>query len=154
MAVDTHERLLAAPPAAVGRLDRPLSVGACGGCHGPVVRYHVEAYSAGSAIRFQFDRPPGFHGHNEYVVTPRSSGTLLRHSLVMRTSGIARLTWPLVFRPLHDPLIEDSLDQASKIFGLPISQRRRWNRRVRVLRLIARWLAIGARWREAQRTRP
>lgn len=174
MVVNTHERLLAAPPRAVGqlldglggsddrlwpgrrwptmRLDRPLSVGARGG-HGPI-RYHVQAYSVGSAVRFQFERPAGFHGHHEYVVTPQSSGTLLRHSLVMRTSGIARLTWPLIFRPLHDALIEDSLDQASENLGLPVKRCPRWNRRVQVLRFVARGLAIRARWRGTQRTRP
>lgn len=164
MVVNIHERYLAAPTAAVGHLldglgspedrlwprrrwpamalDRPLGVGAHGG-HGPV-RYHVEACSPGSAVRFRFRRPAGFHGYHEYVVTPQSSGTLLRHRLVMRTSGVARLSWPLVFRPLHDALIEDSLDQAAVSLGLPVSQPRRWSRRVRVLRLLARWVvAVG-----------
>lgn len=157
MVRNTHQRLLAAPPSAVGRLldglagsadplwpaqrwppmrlDRELGVGARGG-HGPV-RYHVVAYRAGSAVRFQFGRPSGFHGHHEFVVTPTPSGTLLRHSLVMRTSGTARLTWPLVFRPLHDALIEDSLDQASLSLGLPVLHLRRWNLRVRILRFLA-----------------
>lgn len=171
MVTNTHERVLAAPPAVVGQLldslagsndrlwpgrrwpamrfDRPLSVGAQGG-HGPI-RYHVEAYTPGSAIRFRFELPSGFHGYHEFVVTATcTDGTLLRHSLVMQTSGIARVTWPLLFRPLHDALIEDSLDQAQQILGGPPQQPRRWSRRVLVLRAIARRrpsLPIGFRRR-------
>lgn len=158
MVVNIHERLLAASPAAVGRLvdglagpddrlwprrrwpamelDRGLGVGARGG-HGPV-RYHVEAYTPGSAVRFRFERPAGFRGHHEYLVIATSAGTLLRHSLVMRTRGRARLTWPLVFRPLHDALIEDSLDQAAASLGVPVAAPYRWSARVRVLRALAR----------------
>lgn len=156
--VNMHERVLAAPAEAVGQLldglagpddrlwpgkrwpvmrfDRPLSVGAHGG-HGPV-RYHVESYTPGSAIRFRFDRPAGFHGYHEYVISATGSGgTVLRHCLVMWTSGTARASWPLLFRPLHDALIEDSLDQALRGLGLPVPQPRRWSGRVRVLRAIA-----------------
>ena len=161
MITDVHERWLAAPPAAVGRLlddlggpddrlwptrrwpamrlDRPLSVRARGG-HGPI-RYHVDTYRAGSVVRFTFERPTGFHGHHEYLVVPSSSGTVLRHSLVMRTSGTARLSWPLLFGPLHDALIEDSLDQAAKSLDLHVARPRRWSRRVRALRVVAGWLA-------------
>ncbi|MGW6943453.1 hypothetical protein ACWGF3_31235 [Streptomyces xanthophaeus] len=30
----------------------------------------------------------------------------------MSTSGLPRVTWPLVWRPLHDACLEDSLDRA------------------------------------------
>ena len=127
------------------RLDRPLSVGARGG-HGPI-RYNVEAHTRGSAVRFRFERPSGFNGYHEYVLTATPSGeTLLRHSLLMTISGTARITWPLFYRPLHDALIEDSLDQAERSLGLPGQQTRRWSRRVRVLRAIARELSAYGRW--------
>ena len=164
MIVNTHERWLAAPPAVVGalldglagpddglwprdrwpamRLDRPLGVGARGG-HGPV-RYRVENYRPGSVVRFRFERPAGFDGHHAYVVVPRSSGTVLRHDLVMRTRGAARLTWPLFFRPLHDALIEDSLERAARSLGLPSSPPDGWPLRVRALRALGSRLAGAA----------
>jgi hypothetical protein len=57
----------------------------------------------------------------------------LRHVLEMRITGPARLTWPLVFRPLHDALIEDSLDRAAASVGMPPT-RRPWPPEVRLLR--------------------
>jgi hypothetical protein len=140
---NVHERDFAAPLGAVGalldslaspndrlwprdrwpamRFDRPLAVGAVGG-HGPV-RYEVEAYTPGRAVRFRFIGPRGFLGTHGYEVVRAGSGdeggTRLRHTLEMRTAGLARLSWPLVFRPLHDALIEDSLDRAAGALGLP-----------------------------------
>src|SRR5664280_1614566 len=77
MVNNRHQRTLSARPAVVGQLidglaghedrlwpteqwpamclDRPLGVGARGG-HGPV-RYCVEAYTPGEAIRFRFEAP-------------------------------------------------------------------------------------------------
>ena len=133
-----HERLLPAPPAQVGalldtlatpgdalwphqrwpamRLDRPLAVGAIGG-HGPI-RYTVEAYEPGRLVRFRFTRPLGFFGTHAFVVEREgTAGTRLRHELLMRTSGAARLSWPVVFRPMHDALIEDAFDRAAVATG-------------------------------------
>ena len=42
---------------------------------------------------------------------------LLRHELSLSPSGAAKLTWPLFFRPMHDALIEESLDRAEREFG-------------------------------------
>lgn len=115
------------------RFDRPLGVGARGG-HGPI-RYRVEGYTPGEAIRFRFEAPAGFDGHHEYVVVPRpEGGTVLRHALVLRITGTARLTWPLLYRPLHDALIEDSLDKAARSLGLEVAHPRRWSWWVRRLR--------------------
>ncbi|MDX1553243.1 MAG: SRPBCC family protein, partial [Marinobacter sp.] len=87
--------------------DRPLGVGAVGG-HGPV-RYCVEAYEPGKSIRFRFIAPKGFRGWHGYEIGPAKQGFLsLRHTLEMSTSGLAVLSWPMIFRPLHDALIEDS----------------------------------------------
>jgi hypothetical protein len=152
---NVHERLLPAPPSQVGllldsladpsdqlwpgdrwpamRFDRPLSVGAVGG-HGPI-RYRIEHYEPARMIRFRFTRPRGFGGTHGFLVEAEAGGTLLRHELVMHVSGFARLTWPLVFRPLHDALIEDALDRASAALGQSVSVRR-WPVRVRVLRAL------------------
>lgn len=161
---NVHERRFAAPPAAVGRLldglasaddrlwprgrwpamrfDRPLAVGAAGG-HGPV-RYTVEAYTPGASVRFRFTGPPGFLGTHGYDVGPLGDGgTRLRHTLAMRTAGAARLTWPLVFRPLHDALIEDSLDRAAVALGLaPVGAP--WSLAVRGLRRVLTRARRGA----------
>ncbi|WP_454084602.1 SRPBCC family protein [Georgenia sp. Marseille-Q6866] len=117
------------------RLDRPLGIGAAGG-HGPV-RYVVEAFRPGRSVTFRFIRPVGFHGSHGFSVTAvgeRSS--VLRHELVMRVSGGAAVTWPLVFRPLHDALIEECLDRAASAAGHPPAvpaRRSRWTRLLRGL---------------------
>ena len=98
------------------RFDGPLAVGAAGG-HGPI-RYTVEECETGKRIRFRFTGPAGFHGYHELVVEPRGAGTTrLAHRLVMTASGSARLSWPLVFRPLHDALLEDALHKAALALG-------------------------------------
>jgi hypothetical protein len=43
--------------------------------------------------------------------------SILRHVVEMKAKSVARLTWPIVFRPLHDALIEDSLDKAERNLG-------------------------------------
>ncbi len=121
------------------RLDRPLGVGAVGG-HGPI-RYVVEEYVRGECVCFRFSAPPGFDGQHRFdVVSLGHDRSLLRHSLAMRTSGTARLTWPLVFRPLHDALIEDAFAEAETALGLPRHEHP-WSIGVRVLR----WFAGGRR---------
>ncbi len=121
------------------RFDRPLGVGAVGG-HGPI-RYTVESYTPGESIVFRFIAPRGFHGTHAYFIEPLDqTRTRLRHVLAMRTTGPALLSWPLVFRPLHDALIEDSLDVAEASLGLRPLAERRWSWRVRLLRRV-----LGAR---------
>ena len=96
------------------RLDGPLGVGAAGG-HGPV-RYFVTAYEPSRRIEFQFTGPSGFHGHHSFTATSLTHhSTLLRHELSLSPSGSAKLTWPLIFRPMHDALIEESLDCAEPV---------------------------------------
>jgi len=135
---NVHERVLNAGPDRVGalidglaqpgdalwpedrwppmRFDRPLGVGAVGG-HG-AIRYTVEAYEPGRYIRFGFTAPPGFHGTHSFETGAVGPGrTRLRHVLAMRTTGPAFITWPLVFRPLHDALLEDALDRAERSIG-------------------------------------
>ena len=93
------------------RFDRPLQVGAVGG-HGPI-RYRVE----------KKDSAPGM--------------VRLEHRLSMRVSGVARLSWPLMFRWLHDALIEDALDRAEAAVTLRLLHERHWSLWVRFLRRVA-----------------
>ena len=149
-----HERLLAAGPVHVGTLidrlasedevlwprdrwppmkfDRGLVEGAAGG-HGPV-RYSIESYEPGRKICFRFSAPRGFFGvHGFEVEEVAPDRARLRHFLRMRAEGRALVTWPVVFRPLHDALIEDALDNAeSHLGGTP--PERRWSPWVRILR--------------------
>ena len=114
--------------------DRPLRVGARGG-HGPI-RYSVEEYASGRSIRFRFTGPRGFDGFHAYeVIALEGESSLLRHTLDMTARGVASLSWPLVFRPLHDALIEDSLATAEASLGQP-PRMRRWSLWVMVLRLL------------------
>jgi hypothetical protein len=152
-----HSRALAVPPHVAGRLlnglasaddllwpaerwpamhlEPGLRVGARGG-HGPI-RYMVELYVPGQQVRFRFQGPRGFDGYHEYLVEEDGrGGSLLRHRLVMVTHGAARLSWPALYRPLHDALIEDSLDKATTSLGLPLATEQRWSAYVRALRAV------------------
>lgn len=117
------------------RFDRPLQVGAVGG-HGPI-RYDVEEYSTGRLVQFRFTGPQGFHGSHRFEATTVPGGrSRLRHVLEMDTSGFARISWPLVFRPLHDALVEDALDRAEVSLGSPPIESAQWSWYVRMLRWI------------------
>lgn len=85
--------------------------------------------------RVQVHLAPGFHGTHGYSATPRADGgTLLVHEIDMRISGVARLSWPLVFRPLHDALMEGSLDLAEEACTPGFGRRASWSPYVKLLR--------------------
>lgn len=160
--VNIHQRRLARPASEVGRMidtlasdrdvlwprsmwpamrfDRPLAIGAIGG-HGPI-RYSVDEYIPGQRVRFKFSAPRGFNGHHEFETLPDGDATLLRHTLEMSTVGPALITWPLIFRPLHNALIEDALATGQVSLGLAPTIEP-WSYRVRFLR----WLLSGGRTR-------
>ena len=154
---NVHSRVIAAPTSAVGvlldslagpddklwpkeswpamRFDKPLQVGARGG-HGPI-RYVVESYTPGEAVVFRFLGPRGFNGKHGFTVSSNDGGTVVTHSLTMNTTGVGLLSWPLVFRPLHDALLEDALTKAeNSIVGRGKSQK--WSWYVRCLRFLFR----------------
>jgi hypothetical protein len=137
---NVHERRLPAPPDRAGRLldglgatpdplwptehwprmrfDRPLGPGADGG-HGPI-RYRVEEHEPSVRVRFRFTGPPGLTGTHEFAVREAPSGCVLNHTIEGRASGRMLAAWPLVFRPLHDALLEDALDKAeAAVTGRP-----------------------------------
>ncbi|MFG2561521.1 SRPBCC family protein [Streptomyces sp. NPDC048496] len=152
--LNIHERVLPATAEEVGRLidslssgddllwphhdwptmalDAGLAVDSAGG-HGPV-RYTVAAYVPGQWVRFSFTGPRGFHGFHEYSIHPAERGdTTLRHTLAMHARGPARLSWPLVFRWLHDACLEDSLDRAEHAVTGTLRRPARWTAGVRLL---------------------
>jgi hypothetical protein len=118
------------------RLDRPLQIGAAGG-HGPI-RYRVEWYEPGRAVLFRFTGMRGFHGTHGFEIKDSAPGMVrLEHRLCMRLSGVALLSWPLMFRWLHDALVEDALDRAEAAVTTRPLQERRWSLWVRFLRRVA-----------------
>jgi len=154
--LNVHERELQASPDRVGALvdslasrddalwpkyawprmefDRPLSVGARGG-HGPI-RYFVEEYVPGESIKFRFTGPKGFDGFHGYKRIKTTGNTVvLRHTLEMTTHGRAILSWPAVYRPMHDALIEDSLATAEASLG-QAPRVQSWSLWVRFLRWV------------------
>ncbi len=126
------------------RFERGLEPGAVGG-HGPV-RYEIERYTPGKLITFGFRSPRGFHGTHGYSIAPDANGsTVLSHEIDMQVRGVARLLWPLVFRPLHDALMEDSLDRAERAVTGRVERQRGWSPYVRVLRRAFRAVGVGRR---------
>lgn len=125
------------------RFDRPLQPGALGG-HGPI-RYAVATYEPGQRISFRFTAPPGFVGQHWFeVLSHGESGTVLRHTIEMQIKGSALISWPFVFRPLHDALVEDALTKAQVALGeqpTPV----RWSAWVRLLRHLLTRRGGGAR---------
>ena len=123
------------------KFDRPLGVGAKGG-HGPV-RYFVEEYTPGRSVRFRFTGPRGFDGyHGCEVIETEERAVVLRHTLQIEKRGPALVSWPLIFGPLHDALLEDALAQAQASLGQE-PQVRRWSPWVRFLR----WSLTGGKAR-------
>jgi hypothetical protein len=121
------------------RLDRPLEVGARGG-HGPI-GYRVELYEPKRRVRFRFERPRGFDGFHEFSLVEGDPPTL-EHVLQAEMTGAARLSWPLLFRPLHNDLIEDALANAASGPGP-----RDWSPTTRVLRWTLERVRQTRRWR-------
>jgi hypothetical protein len=76
-----------------------------------------------------------FGSHPHVGSTDSTAG--LRRLLVMRLHGLARLTWPLAIRWLHDAAIEDSLDHAERAFATTIHKSARWSGVVRLLRAVS-----------------
>lgn len=117
------------------RFDRGLVPGASGG-HGPV-RYRVESVDPASEVVFRFTGPSGFDGGHALTVTSVSDAvTKLRHEIRLRPHGLARLTWPLFFRPMHDALLEEAFDKAARELGLPLESPHRRSVWVRLLRRV------------------
>lgn len=163
--INVHQRLLHASPERVGalldslsspedalwprqawprlRLDGPLAVGAEGG-HGPI-RYRVEAYEPGRLVRFRFTGALGFDGwHALEVLEATAFHCILEHRIEMQVRGLAWWRWQLLYRPLHDALIEDALTTAQAALG-QAPRRVAWAPAVHWLRRLAGRQPTGLR---------
>ena len=119
------------------KFDRPLSIGANGGHFS--IGYFVEEYKPGQSIKFRFTNPKGFNGFHKYeVVMSTQQSLLLRHTIEMTLHGFSFLTWPIIIRPLHDALLEDSLATAQASLGM-IPQIQAWSPWVKLIR----WVISG-----------
>jgi hypothetical protein len=150
--INTHKRIINQPISEVGvlldslsskndklwphekwppmRFDRALSEGAIGG-HGPI-KYAVTDFKAGNKINFKFIKPSGFQGNHWFELKEKENKkTEIIHTISMSISGSAILSWPIVIRPLHDALIEDSFDKLQNITG---PESNKWSLWVKFLR--------------------
>jgi hypothetical protein len=116
--LNVHERRLAATPDAVGELIDSLA-------------------SSDDRLwpRKAWPSMRGFHGTHRYEREAVEGAVVLAHVLEMETRGLATVTWPIFYRPLHDALIEDSLAVAQRSLRLA-PERHPWSVRVRALRRI------------------
>lgn len=130
-----HDRLWPSDHWPAMQLDHGLQVGSIGG-HGPI-HYTVEDYVPGVWVRFRFSRPRGFDGFHEFTRQETDSGTELRHTLVITPRGPAHISWPLLYRWLHDALLEDLMDRAELIATGTVSRPAHWTGYVRLLRRLA-----------------
>ncbi|MCB2223555.1 MAG: SRPBCC family protein [Actinobacteria bacterium] len=117
------------------RFDRPLGPGADGG-HGPI-RYVVESVEPGRSVTFRFTGPPGLAGTHAFEVATDGDATALTHTIDGRASARFALPWLLVYRPLHDALVEDALDRAERETCGEVASPARWSWWVRMLRRLA-----------------
>jgi hypothetical protein len=110
-----------------------LVIGSKGG-HGPI-RYSVHRHEEGRVAQFRFTRPRGWNGTHGFMAHALPhGGTRLMHVLEMQATGMGILLWVLVFRPLHDALIEEALDRVGDELGCPASTPPTRSARVRFLR--------------------
>ena len=120
------------PPMA---FDRGLAPGARGG-HGPV-RYHVRELCPGRRAVFEFD-PEGvvadMRGVHYFEAEAQGPETSLRHVIQAEGGPVLWLHWHLMVRPLHDALVEDSLDLAEQALTGRVQNPAAWSPWVRFLR--------------------
>lgn len=117
------------------RLDGPLALGAMGG-HGPA-QYRVVGYQPGRWIRFGLVAPGFLRGFHEFSVHPYGSDTTeLHHTLAVRLGVLGWPIYPIVFKPLHDTVIEQALDRAERDVHGTVASPAATSRWFRVLRAL------------------
>jgi hypothetical protein len=109
--------------------DRPLQVGARGG-HGSI-GYDIVEYIPEKRIRFRFTAPKGFEGWHELSL----ENNIMRHEIKMVAHAKAIAIWFFI-RPIHDTIVEESLDKAQSWASGQTLKPRAWTLWVRVLRWV------------------
>ena len=154
-----HERSFTGPPAVVSelldglsgpndrlwpgdrwppmKLNPSLRVGSSGG-HGKV-RYRVSEYVPGLKVAFRFDDSglvAGLDGGHWFEVIPNGEQTVLRHVIEAKCNLRTWLFWAIAVEPLHDALLEDSLDRAERAVNPSSLRSSHWSPWVRFLRFL------------------
>jgi hypothetical protein len=128
------------------RFDPPgISAGAVGG-HGPV-GYRVEHHEPRRSVTFRFTGTAGLTGRHQYIVQATGADScVLWHLTDITLHGMLRLSWFTFWAPLHNALVEDSLDRAQALEGTGgarvVARRSRWSLYVRGLRALGSGLSI------------
>lgn len=118
------------------RFKEGLKMGSKGG-HG-IIKYVVEDYVLGDLIVFKFLKPIGFNGIHKFEIEEvNASATVVKHSIIMKTEGMATLKWVVAIRWLHDALIENAFDTIENNF-LEVEKFTKWNLWVRFWRFLLR----------------
>jgi uncharacterized protein YndB with AHSA1/START domain len=81
--------------------------------HGPM-RYRVGAVEPCRRLWFETREMTGGHG---FTLRPAAGGTLVRHEIKGRTTGLFRLLWPVLIRWQHDAVLERLLDNLEREAG-------------------------------------
>ncbi len=116
------------------RFKNGLKVGAKGG-HG-IIRYSVEAIDIEEGVVFRFLKPEGFNGIHKFEIKAMDAkSTEVKHSIIMKTEGLATLKWVFVILWLHDALIENAFDTIENNF-LETKKFTTWSFWVRIWRYI------------------
>ena len=111
-----------------------IKVGAKGG-HG-IIRYSVEEYILGDLVVFKFLKPKGFNGIHKLEIQEIDTITSeVKHSIIMKTEGLASLQWVFIIRWLHDALIENAFDTIENNF-LEVEKFTKWSLWVHIWRYI------------------
>ena len=154
--VNIHQRIINQPKFEVAKLLKTLStkddkvwpnknwpamrfingikVGAKGG-HG-IIRYSVEEYILGDLVVFKFLKPKGFNGIHKLEIQEIDTITSeVKHSIIMKTEGLASLQWVFIIRWLHDALIENAFDTIENNF-LEVEKFTKWSLWVHIWRYI------------------
>lgn len=130
---EPNNALWPAPPWPPIVLDRPLGVGANGG-HGPI-RYTCVSYQPGRRVEFEFRLPTPVRGGHALELIEHPEGVLLQHTLIGEPIGVAGwLAWTVVFRAMHDVVLEQLMDRAETALGRPSRRPAQWTPHVRLLR--------------------
>ncbi|MFI6294022.1 SRPBCC family protein [Nonomuraea sp. NPDC050790] len=75
-------------------------------------RYRVAVVEPGRRLWFDVGRTIG--GGHGFELFPVAGGTLVRHTINGRLSGLFALLWPLVIRRAHDRALEGLLDNLER----------------------------------------
>jgi hypothetical protein len=92
--------------------------------------WHLETMRSGRGTR-----GPGWSSTARLASAHAADTVVLGDTLEMTTHGLAVLSWPVVYQPMHDALIEDSLATAEASLG-QAPRIQPWSLWVRVLRWV------------------